>query len=44
MHFNLSVWDFLATCCYIIIFGFFSRYYSAKYPDSILGKALAVVN
>lgn len=43
MDFQLSIWGFLATAAYIIIFGFFTRFLAAKYPDSMFGKFSAFI-
>lgn len=47
MRLNFSVFGFLETSCYIIIFGFFWRMLSAKLAldngDSPTAKAMAVI-
>lgn len=43
MHLSISLWDFLATVCYIIIFGFLANTVKAMYPDSTVVKALMFV-
>lgn len=43
MTVHASVLEFLITACYIIIFGFFVRTFSAKYPDNPVSKAMGFI-
>lgn len=43
MTVHASVLEFLITACYIIIFGFFVRSLSARYPDSPFAKAFGFI-
>ncbi len=43
MNFQLSLFGFITTVCYMIIAGFFFRFIAARFPDSAVGKFAAFV-
>lgn len=43
MTLHIGVLGFLTTACYIMLFGFFVRTLTAKFPDSPISKALAFI-
>jgi len=44
MHVHISALEGLIVACYVIILMFLMRLVSMKYPDSAIGKALAVIH